>query len=83
MTPDNCNKIDDEIDDDAQDPLCARPLFRVQALGFAIICERPGVISEKRCWVCIHEAWMYMADSFIGLLWVMITEWKHDRNLWG
>jgi hypothetical protein len=43
--------------------------------------EVAGKISEKPCWCCISVPYLYTHDYFIGLLWVMITEWKEDKHL--
>lgn len=45
--------------------------------------EKAGVISEKPVWVAIHDAYLYTNDTIIGLIWVLITEWKNDRHLVG
>lgn len=86
MITDNCDKTDqtaDSDDDDKHEHEFAQPILHVQTSWFHIICEPPGVISKDRCWVCIHEAWMYTSESFLGLLREMIAGWKHNKNLWG
>lgn len=85
MISDNCDKTDKatDIDDNDDNHEFAQPILRVQTSWFTVTCERPGVISRGRCWICIHEAWMYTSESFLGLLREMITGWKHDKNLWG
>ena len=45
--------------------------------------EKAGVISEKPIWMCWHRCWLYTADSFLSLIIILITEWKHDRHLVG
>jgi hypothetical protein len=45
--------------------------------------EKPGVISVKHCWVAIGGGYMYIEDTLLGLIWLLITEWKHDRHLVG
>ena len=44
--------------------------------------EKAGVISRNPCWVAIEGGcYLYVADSFFGLLWLMLTEWRHDRHI--
>ena len=45
--------------------------------------ERPGVISEGPCWVCVAPGYLYTADTLPGLLWVLAWEWGEDRHLAG
>lgn len=45
--------------------------------------EREGVLSMGRVWVGMIPGYLYIADTLPGLLWQMITEWKHDRHLAG
>ena len=45
--------------------------------------EKPGVISKDSIWICIDKSWMYTADSLIKLIWVIVLEWKMDKNLVG
>lgn len=45
--------------------------------------QKAGVISKKDCWVCFHSCYMYIADTLMELIWVIITEWKQDRHLVG
>lgn len=44
---------------------------------------KAGVISPEPCWVCFHSCYIYTADTFLGLLWAMITQWNDDSNLVG
>lgn len=50
---------------------------------FAILRENPGVISQAHCWVCTYDWYLHAEDSLIGLLWNILTEYKHDRHLAG
>lgn len=52
---------------------------------FSLYHEKPNIISVNRVWVCIDSSgpWIYIADSSLGLLWNMITEWKSDKNIGG
>lgn len=46
--------------------------------------ERPGVISEGPCWGLLDEmGYLYLADTFVGLVWLVAREWRHDRHLVG
>ena len=43
----------------------------------------PGEISKYGCWTYVNGGYLYIASTFIGLVWTVISEWKHDRNLAG
>jgi hypothetical protein len=43
--------------------------------------EKPGVISPESCWVILGGGYMYIDDTLLGVLWLALTEWKHDRHL--
>jgi hypothetical protein len=45
--------------------------------------EQAGVISEGPCWVAIGGGYLYIADTLLGLFWMVLTEWKNDRHLAG
>ena len=45
--------------------------------------ERPGVISKESVWVCIHEEYMYVADTLEALVAILNTEWEHEKHLVG
>jgi len=45
--------------------------------------EKPGVIGPRACWVAIDRPWLYMADTLPGLLWQILTQWRHDRHMVG
>ena len=45
--------------------------------------EKPMVISKEAIWVGIHTCYLYTHSSLVGLLWIMLTEWKHDKHLVG
>jgi len=50
----------------------------------AIFREKAGVISEGPIWVFTDtKGWLYLHESFFGLLWQVLTEWRHDRHLVG
>lgn len=46
--------------------------------------ERPGIISPNSIWVGFGcGPYMYTHSRLIGLLWLMLTEWKDDKHLVG
>lgn len=45
--------------------------------------EKRGIISQNRVWVAIDNQYLYTADTLRKLLWLLITDWKHDRHLAG
>jgi hypothetical protein len=49
--------------------------------------QKGGVISEKDCWVCIATykgmPYLYIADTFLGLIKILLTEFAKDRHLVG
>jgi len=46
--------------------------------------EQEKVISPNRVWVAIIEnTWLYTSNTLIGLIWKLISEWKHDKHLVG
>lgn len=45
--------------------------------------EKPGVISEKGCWVCTHNAYVYTANTLEELIEILNTEWEDDKYLAG
>lgn len=45
--------------------------------------QKAGVISKGPCWCAYFGGYLYIEDTLLKLLWVMLTEWKHDRHLVG
>lgn len=45
--------------------------------------EKAGVISKEPIWVCIHEGYMYTADTLELLVIVLNTEWEHEQHMVG
>jgi len=45
--------------------------------------EKPGVISEDACWVCIYDCYFYTGDTFWLLLKDMWKWWNNDLRLIG
>lgn len=49
-----------------------------------ILREKPEVISPGPCWVIIESCcYYYCHDTFFGVLWQCITEWRNDKHLVG
>lgn len=49
-----------------------------------VLCTSPaGEISKKGCWVFLDsDGWLYIHDSFWGLLKQVIGEWRNDKHIW-
>ena len=45
--------------------------------------EKPGVISKEAVWVCVCDNYLYIANTIRGLIYVLNTEWEHDKHLAG
>ena len=45
--------------------------------------EKAGVISPDPRWVCFESHYMYDSDTLVGLVWLIVTEWRHDRHIVG
>ena len=43
--------------------------------------EKPGVISEGPLWGFIDKEYLYLHPKLLGLFWIVITEWEHDKHL--
>lgn len=43
--------------------------------------EKPNIISEKAVWVCFSHEYMYISETLFGLLYIILSEWKHDTHL--
>lgn len=55
------------------------PLFQL-----VIFKERAGVISKAPVWICLGSGpYMYTAPTLLKLIYVVITQWKSDKNLVG
>ena len=50
---------------------------------FGIFKEKAGVISRDPIWVIFYSCYMYTADTLLGVLWLFITEFKHERHMIG
>lgn len=44
--------------------------------------EKAGVISKTEVWVAINKGYMYIGNSLLQLLYIIVTEWKCDKHLW-
>ena len=45
--------------------------------------EQAGLVSEGPIWCFYHPGYLYMHEWLLGLLWLVITEWKEDAHLAG
>lgn len=45
--------------------------------------EKSGVISDHEVWVCIHDDYLYVADTLQELVEILNTEWDSDKNFVG
>ena len=52
-------------------------------MPIVIFKEKASIIGPDEVWVCFHGCWMYTGDTFFGLIWNMLREWKSDKNLVG
>ncbi len=43
--------------------------------------EKPKVIGDEAVWVCIHDGYLYTANTLEELVEVLNTEWEHDKHL--
>ena len=42
-----------------------------------------GLISEEPVWICIHDGYMYIADTLFELVKILNSEWEHDKHIVG
>jgi hypothetical protein len=47
-----------------------------------IFFQEAGVISRGDLWVCIHENWMYVAETPMQLIEILNKEWEDDKHLY-
>ena len=45
--------------------------------------EQGGMISNEPIWICFESCYMYVSPTLFGLIWQVITEWRHDRHTVG
>lgn len=45
--------------------------------------EKAGVISAGPVWVFVDGEWLYVGSSLVGLIWVVVFEWRSDDHLVG
>lgn len=45
--------------------------------------EKAGIISEYPIWIILHEGYLYESRTLFRVLWLFITEYKHDKHLVG
>lgn len=54
------------------------------SLGFLLMREPPGILSESSCWVLSDShGYLYLHDRLLGLVRQVVTEWRHDRHMVG
>ena len=72
-----------------RNPFKRRPdeWFRFEVGHFLIAKDKGGIISpEGECvWMAIdtRSEHMYYARSFFRLIKILITEWRHDKHIYG
>ena len=54
------------------------PFFHIYILK-----EKAGVISPTPCWIATYDCYLHTNNTLMGLLWSLLTEYKHDRHLVG
>lgn len=52
-------------------------------MSFRVWRSKPKEISPDPTWCCYSAGYLYIHDWLIGLVWQVLTEWKHDRHLVG
>jgi hypothetical protein len=45
--------------------------------------EQAGVISDEETWVCMHDVYLYTADTLEQLIHILNTEWEHEKHYTG
>lgn len=50
---------------------------------FKFFLEKPDVISEKPCWVIIHNGYLYIHENIFGVLYQFVFEHNHDKHIVG
>lgn len=45
--------------------------------------EKAGVISEMPVWILWDMEYMYVHPTLLGLLWVVVTQWRDYRHIVG
>jgi len=48
-----------------------------------IFYDRDTMFPEANMWIGFHSCYIYTHKTLLGLLWVMLTEWKQDRHMIG
>ncbi len=56
----------------------------MNVLGLQIGRQPSGVIGPRPCWYAISpKGYLYLANTFLGLIWALTTEWENDKHLVG
>jgi hypothetical protein len=50
--------------------------------GLLITRDRESAVSSNG-WLGMYGCWLHIDDTLLGLIWQMITEFKHDRHMVG
>lgn len=58
-------------------------IVRLYKKNMRILKEKPGIISPNACWVAVDDEYLYIEDTLLKLLYVLLTEWKHDKHFAG
>jgi hypothetical protein len=45
--------------------------------------EKPGIISKDEVWICIHDDYLYTADTLYELIGILNTEWEDVKHFAG
>ena len=48
-----------------------------------LIHDPGGMISEGPIWILFEDCYMYTDSSLVRLVWIVLTQWRHDRHLVG
>ncbi len=56
----------------------------MMVFGYKLYKEMAGIFSENPIWVFIDSGgYLYTHESLIKLIYLVITEWQHDKHLVG
>lgn len=56
----------------------------IKIVKFKLYREKAGVISQRKMWVFIDsKGYLYLDESLIRLIIVVVREWRNDRHLVG
>lgn len=52
-------------------------------MKFIIFKEKAGVLADTPLWVIFHHTHMYSHKTLFGVLWLFLSQYKHDKHLIG